>query len=115
MSDKNGLNRIVGEQLSSVEFIQDYVQLHFDGACLTAITLPAVTVDGVTRRHNDSGYRDALCVCIAKKVIAVKVDEAEIRIDFGSGRSISISLQDKDYRGPEAAVFHDGHKPIVVF
>src|SRR5690242_9135647 len=55
------LGPIHGSQLSSVEFVQDYVQLRFDGPCLTAITWPVVTVGQQRFRLETPGYRDALC------------------------------------------------------
>ena len=38
------LSVLIGHQLSSVEFVQDYLQLRFDGPCLTAVTHPRVRV-----------------------------------------------------------------------
>jgi hypothetical protein len=40
----NPLELLEGTQLSSVEFVQDYVQLRFDGPTLTAVTPPRVCV-----------------------------------------------------------------------
>jgi hypothetical protein len=31
----DALKQLIGEQLSSIEFVQDYLQLRFDGPCLT--------------------------------------------------------------------------------
>jgi len=37
--------KLIGEQLSSVEFVQDYLQLHFDGRTITAYVWPKVFVN----------------------------------------------------------------------
>jgi hypothetical protein len=58
------LAKIVGEPLSAVTFVRDYVQLHFDGPTISAFTLPTVTVRGKTIAFADPGYRDALCARI---------------------------------------------------
>jgi len=38
----NHLDRLIGEQLSAVQFIQDYLQLHFDGQGLTCYIWPEI-------------------------------------------------------------------------
>lgn len=100
------LTGIVGSQLSSVEFVQDYVQLHFDGPSLAAITHPVVAAGGTHFEWGSPGYRDALCERIGKTVQEVAVvGGRDIQIKFSDGPRILISLQPEDYRGPEAAVF----------
>ena len=102
------LDAIVGEQLSSVEFVQDYVQLRFDGPYLTLYTYPAVKVGDSWHVGGAPGYRDLLCDRITKKVrSAAVVSEKEIRIEFEDGASISIALCANGCRGPEAAMFQN--------
>lgn len=97
---------LVGEQLSSVEFVQDYVQLRFDGPCLTAFTRPRVRLPGAEFQWETPGYRDALCARIATKVRDASISEDEaIRIRFEDGAIIEVSLQPEPCRGPEAAMF----------
>lgn len=36
------LNEMVGLRLSSVEFVNDYIQFHFDGPSLTTLILPLI-------------------------------------------------------------------------
>ena len=97
---------VVGRQLSSVEFIQDYLQFRFDGACLTAITHPRVKVGEAWFEWGTPGYRDQLCDRIKKVVTRAAVSEGrEICIKFDDGACISISLRPDDYRAAEAAIF----------
>ena len=106
MTEKESLQVIVGRQLGSVEFVQDYVQLRFDGPCLTAFTHPTVEVQGRTLQWKDPGYRDELCNRIATKVCQADViadDKAVVRFEDGS--EINISLKKADYVGPEAVKF----------
>lgn len=107
---------IVGEQLSAVVFVQDYVQLQFDGPVITAITVPTVTVAGVTFRWGMPRYRDMLCERIGKIVHAASINEGqEIRIEFDETSSISISLSPESYRAAEAALFHNGPENMWVW
>ena len=100
------LSRVVGEQLSSVEFVQDYVQLRFDGPTLTCFTRPEVELRERTFRWGEPGYRDELCARIASKVVEVSVLSGDaIRIRFADGAEVKVSLRDADYRCAEAAKF----------
>ena len=40
----DALRHLVGLPMASVEFVQDYVQLHFDGPTMTAYTLPTMSL-----------------------------------------------------------------------
>lgn len=112
----NPLKILEGSQLSSVEFVQDYVQLRFDGPTLTAITPPRVCLMNQWFEWGNQGYRDVLCDRIGKIVRhASTIREQEIKIEFGDGASISISLNPKDYRTAEAAVFNNPPNPTVVW
>lgn len=112
----NPLEVLQGSQLSSVEFVQDYVQLHFDGPTLTAITHPRVCVMDQPFEWGKRGYRDALCDRIGKLVRhASTIPEREIKIEFEDGASILISLDPDDYRAAEAAMFDNPPNPTVVW
>jgi hypothetical protein len=102
------LSAIVGEQLSSVVFVQDYVQLHFDGPTLTAITLPTIEVSKITLGWGTPGYRDALCERIGKTVRrASMIENKELRIEFDDNSVILISIKPEDHRGDEAVIFNN--------
>jgi len=72
-TEEKSLQVIVGEQLSAVTFVQDYVQLHFDGPCLTAFSYPVVMLGDKTFRWGEPRFRDVLCGRIAQKVAAARV------------------------------------------
>lgn len=102
---QQGLLELRGLELSSVEFVRDYVQFRFGGPYLTVHNLPSV----VTSPENTliSGgrcYRDSLCERIGIKVRGIKVvDDAEVAIDFEDGTTFKLSLEKKC--GPEAIEF----------
>ncbi len=50
MNDRELIERIVGEQLCAVSFVQDYVEFHFDGPVIRALAAPIVKEDGQTIR-----------------------------------------------------------------
>lgn len=99
------LGPIVGEQLHQVSFVMDYVRLHFNEACLTALTLPTVRVSDQVWTSAEAGWRDRLCERIGVAVESAYVRGGEIGIDFEDGARIAVSLKEQDYRGPEAINF----------
>lgn len=100
---------LVGRQLSSVEFVMDYLQLRFDGVTLTILTPIDVYKNGGKNSFGEPGFRDELCSLITRKVISTELKLGEIvKIDFDGNASIQISLQEKDYTGPEAIKFDIG-------
>jgi hypothetical protein len=101
----DALKTLVGEQLSSVEFVADYVQLWFNGPCLTAHTPPTVSRGKEKLMWGDLRYRDALCEQIGRGVEHTLVDAEQAAVVFGNGATVSISLRERDYRGPEALEF----------
>ena len=108
-TSKQPLVVLVGCQLSSVEFVQDYVQLRFDGPCLTAVTHPSVRVGNRWFVWGEPGYRDQLCERISKQVsTACVVEGHEICLEFEDTSCIAISLRPEAYRAAEAAIFDDG-------
>ena len=94
-TEEKSLQMLIGEQLSAVTFVQDYLQLHFDGPRLTVFSHPVIRLGDQTFYKDKPGFRDALCHNIAKKVTAVRVAyEESISIRFADGSTINIPLRD---------------------
>lgn len=106
---ENPLNVLVGKQLSSVEFVQDYIQFHFDGPVLSAITDPVVTVKGTTYERNSTGFCEQLIKCITQIVKKAIVEEnIALRLELDDYAILSISLRPEDYITAEAAILYTG-------
>jgi hypothetical protein len=100
------LQQIVGEELSSVEFVHDYVQLRFNGPTLTAVTQPVVQVGEHEYRWCDPGFRDELCKRIASRLIIARIQAGDtLRLEFEDRAIVKVSLRDEDYRAAEAVRF----------
>jgi hypothetical protein len=97
---------IVGEQLSSVEFVQDYVQLRFDGPTLTLFVWPSLHFPNRVGRFGESGYRNDLCSRIGLKVLQARIrDNEDLVIEFDDHVELIVSLKAEDRTGPEAGHF----------
>jgi hypothetical protein len=79
MNDPNqALNILIGEELSSIEFVRDYIQFRFDGPCLTAITDPIINVGQQQYSRTDTGDCDLLLGFIGLPVEETLLKENEI-------------------------------------
>src|SRR6267142_252424 len=65
-----------GRELSSVEFVRDYLQLRFDGGPTINVMSPVVVTRAAGRSRSwDDQFRNALCGQIGKSVGNVEVFE----------------------------------------
>ncbi len=115
-SETGLLDELHGRELASVEFVRDYVQLRFDGPCLTAYTHPTVQMGDNPLHWDAPGYRDALRSCIGTVVTDAAIEpDQEIRIRFSSGAVVSISLRPDDYVCSEAATLRGNDGRLAVW
>ena len=61
-------DELISSQLSSIEFVQDYLQIRFDGPCINVTNPLTVKADGKEITSWDAGFRDLLCGQITKTV-----------------------------------------------
>ena len=107
MHDRALIGRIVGEQLSSVAFVQDYVELHFDGPVIRAFSAPIVSDETGTIRFPGAGSRDKLCSLIGRTVSSFELlADVELRLSLGTAELI-VPLDAARTVGPEAMHFQD--------
>ena len=100
------LEELIQEQLGSVVFVRDYLQLDFGDARFTALTWPLVTIGETTLSFGEPGYRDALCGFIDHEVTAAaESSDRGLVIRFGLGE-IRINPEASDLQGPEIAQLH---------
>jgi hypothetical protein len=106
----NFLDILLGEKLSTVAFVMDYLQIDFDGNGFNLDVWPVVTINGHEYRHADTDYRNKLCSLIAKVVRQVEVVENEqltIWFENGDQLAVSLDLNNPELVTPEIAVFTD--------
>ncbi|WP_316751750.1 hypothetical protein [Pedobacter gandavensis] len=94
---ENLFKSILDEQLSSVEFVQDYLQLHFDGSTLTCYSWPNIIKGSKSFNFYTIGYRDALCEIITERVTRVSlIEKTQLDIFFENDHHVSLSLKRND-------------------
>ena len=111
------IQEILGEPLSAVAFVQDYIEFHFDGKIVRALAHPLLQKGRMLDEFPNSGSRDAFCGLISSEVKSVTIEEREsIKIEFLTGEVIAIPLTASDASGPEAAHYVPGEdQPIEVW
>jgi hypothetical protein len=97
---------IEGMRLSSVVFVEDYLQLVFDDYVLTMFVWPEISGGGKTFKYGSEGYRDALSRLVNRRVVEAIEDPGEkISVLFSSGDILSMSLREDDRTEVEAGSF----------
>lgn len=96
------LQILIGLIISNIEEVHDYIQIVFsDGTTLNIFNNHVV----------DGG---SVLSIKGKKVESVEESGSSVVIVFEGGESLSISLNDDDYNGPEAMeLWQEGKSPIV--
>ncbi len=116
MTEKNPLDELLGEEVSAVSFVMDYVEIHFHGRILRCIAHPLIRRGAREIRFPAGGSRDALCELIGSRVARAVAGAAAIEVDFSSGDRLVIPLGPNDQRGGEWAHFLSGeNKPLAVW
>lgn len=112
-------SRLKGEQLSSVEFVMDYLQLHFNGRYFIAYIWPDIYDGDEPYSYSHIDYRNKLCEFIGKTVKGIYIeDKKELNIFFKKTNAyIHLNL---DPNNPdiiaEIGIFQDGeHGDWLVF
>lgn len=100
------ISGIIGEELTAVEFVQDYLQLRFDGPLLTLYAWPHVLLSEFSVAFGEPEYRNALCAQIGEKVEEATLDEGDsLTIKLENETVLALSLREEDLDRPEAGSF----------
>ena len=101
--DEAALRQLVGLEVSAISFVRDYVELHFDGPVLRAVSDPFGRYGCWGWRFPEGNSPTVMRYYIGKIVDGVEfVPDRFLAIDFGEHRFV-ISLDDDSRIGPEAA------------
>jgi hypothetical protein len=100
------LQDLMGEPVSAVCFVQDYVELHFDGPILRCLIGPVLNSAEFNGKFPENGSRDALCSLIGQSVQTLSLDDYEkLEVVFASGATLVVPLDSANRTIPEALHF----------
>ena len=118
MSKSNDLNILIGEKLSSVIFVMDYLQIDFDGNRFTFNVWPKIMVQGTLTEFGSFEYRNILCSLIGSKISQVELIEyVHLRLTFTNKDTITVSLDptNQEIICPEIINFSDTKNNLYVW
>ena len=99
---------LVGEELRSVAFVEDFLELRFGVALVSLYAWPHVLLPDFSVGYGEPEYRNALCAQIGEMVAKASVEELDsLTVEFESGTVIALSLREEDLEGPEAGSYSE--------
>jgi hypothetical protein len=103
------LQYLVGEPVSAVSFVTDYIEFHFDGSYLRFLEAPTIRLpEGETMTFPEAGSRDTLCQLIGATLVAITADEdGDLSASLSNGAHVTVSLAHSHRRSPEALHFRN--------
>ena len=107
----SGLEVIVGEQISAVMFVRDYLQLSFDGPGFAVLCPAQIQTPTNSAKYGENGFRDQICGAIGHIVKSVIVDDRAVSIEF-DGYKIVLDLSGSPI-GPERLIFNEGDGRMI--
>ena len=100
------ISTIIGEELHSVAFVEDFLELRFGPALLTLYNWPYVMLPDFSVAFGEPEYRNALCAQIGTSVETAALDEGSaLTIELANGIVLGLSLREEDLDGPESGIF----------
>jgi hypothetical protein len=99
---------LVGEELRSVAFVEDFLELRFGRSLLTLYTWPYVMLTDFSVAFGEPEYRNALCAQIGEQVsTAVLEEDNALTIELQNGVVLGLSLREEDVDGPESGSYSE--------
>jgi hypothetical protein len=100
------ISAIEGEELKSVAFVEDFLELRFGAPLLTLYDWPHVLLPHFSVAFGEPEYRNALCAQIGETVSTASLEEDDaLTIEFGNGIVFGLSLREEDVDGPESGSY----------
>src|SRR5215813_10565729 len=99
------LSRIVGESLTAVMFVMDYLKLQFNDPVLTVLTPVLVRTGDTICQEGDLHWRDSLCDRMMRTVSGIILRAEQLQIRFDDDSEFVVTLKDEVRSGNEAMIF----------
>ena len=102
------VSSLVGEELKSVCFVEDYLELGFGESKVTYHAWPHVLLTDFSVAFGEPEYRNALCAQIGEQVSDALLEEGSaITIELGNGVVFGLSLREEDVDAPVSGSYSE--------
>jgi hypothetical protein len=99
---------LVGEELKSVTFVEDFLELRFGAALVTLYAWPHVLLTEFSVAYGEPEYRNALCAQIGEQVETASLEEgAALTIELQNGVVLGVSLREEDIDAPVSGSYSE--------
>jgi hypothetical protein len=100
------LDQLLGEDLSGVTFVRDYLQLQFNPPpTINVYSTCRVMTPAGTSSFGEQGFPNQIISLIDQPVVSVAEADEVLAISFANGARIEIPFDEKSFDGPEAFEF----------
>jgi hypothetical protein len=102
------ISAVEGQELRSVAFVEDYLELRFGTPLLTLYDWPYVLLTDFSVGFGEPEYRNALCAQIGETVATASLEEDNaLTIELENGVVLGLSLREEDVDGPESGSYSE--------
>jgi hypothetical protein len=99
---------LVGEELRSVAFVEDFLELRFGAALVSLYAWPHVLLPDFSVAYGEPEYRNALCAQIGEEVTAASLEETSaLTIELANGVVFGLSLREEDIDAPVSGSYSE--------
>lgn len=106
------ISAIEGQDLRSVTFVEDYLELRFGMPLLTLYAWPYVMLSDFSVAYGEPEYRNALCAQIGEAVETASLEEGlALTIELSNGVVLGLSLREEELDRPEAGSYSETGLP----
>ncbi len=99
---------LVGEELRSVTFVEDFLELRFGASLVTFYAWPHVFTTEFSVAYGEPEYRNILCTQIGEEVAKASLEEgSSLTIELLNGFVIGLSLREEDVDAPVSGSYSE--------
>lgn len=99
------IEELVGEEISGIGFIRDYLEIYFDGPVLKFLEHPEIIENETQLKFPNKSARKILYTLIGLKIFDIKIDDKSVVITTSGGHVIRVVLRNRSIRSPESLQF----------
>jgi hypothetical protein len=102
------VSTLLGTELRSVGFVEDFLELRFGDGLLTFFAWPHVLHPEFSVAFGEPEYRNALCAQIGEEVSEASLEEVSaLTIELANGIVIALSLREEDIDAPVSGSYSE--------
>ena len=99
---------LVGEELRSVSFVEDFLELRFGPVLVTLYAWPHVFTTEFSVAYGEPEYRNILCTQIGEEVAKAELQEgSSLTIELLNGMVFGLSLREEDIDAPVSGSYSE--------